>query len=410
MPNSIGYPMEGAFAAQAARNDKLRVENDTKQLEINKGALNKGLMELELERDKFQREAIDKNAEMLDALGADYQKIIANIGKPIPVGGVLDIQLRKLEKSKTESLVLQGLTPEAAAEQAAVFSGRIRESANTRNLQKLGPGDQLVDANKPGSEPLATVPSNPTNRDAQIANLMRQGFGPETAANIADGNVDIKVDQQNGRILLINKVNNTARELRIGKADEQQPGQPPSNQPPPSQDTPPVGNQGRFNPRDAVGAFSVVRALISKSVGQASDTLTDEAAENARTALTTIRERVINAFEKGGKTSLEEQKRILSALPTTGMLNNPETLVSNFKIVQDQLREVLKRDLVNADNPSLQSRIRLESQSRALELGIIIDLMNQFVPVELKDVKDAFDLPSGTIFIDPATKDLRLKK
>lgn len=241
----------------------------------------------------------------------------------------------------------------------------------------------------------------PDLAERKKATLMGQGYDEDTASGLAYGFITTGTDPVTGQMFLVDK-RDGSRKAIIEKDGATGPASPL-----PKKVQISLGEQNTMIDRlllqlpdaeQAIGPHSVgvggrlgefATETLGQIPGEIGEALTFEQTVNDRQRIRLLREDLIKALAKNSRVPLAEQERIIQLLPGDGLWENPQTALSNLRIVGEFLAKIRKENGVSLGEVPFEGTLE--------------------APAKPASQEEYEALPSGSYFINPSTGTVRRK-
>lgn len=212
-------------------------------------------------------------------------------------------------------------------------------------------------------------------RDRKIQSIMAQGLDRNQAANIVDGNVDIKINENTGRIVLTDLVTRQVTELPVGSATDQRVVVPPSES---------------LYSTVGEGATGVVPGALeaaSRVTGQLGLPVAKKTIE-VRQGLRTAQGEMIRALAINPKLPVAEINRIREEIDIDpSLFDSTDALKARMRSMDNSLRRRLAQAERDANDPNLPEDLRSSQAQNAAAMRNFLDQLG--APQESQGDDDA---------------------
>lgn len=212
-------------------------------------------------------------------------------------------------------------------------------------------------------------------RDRKIQSIMAQGLDRNQAANIVDGNVDIKINENTGRIVLTDLVTRQVTELPVGSATDQRVVVPPSES---------------LYSQVGEGATGVVPGALeaaSRVTGQLGLPVAKKTIE-VRQGLRTAQGEMIRALAINPKLPVAEINRIRKEIDIDpSLFDSTDALKARMRSMDNSLRRRLAQAERDANDPNLPEDLRSAQAQNAAAMRNFLDQLG--APQESQGDDDA---------------------
>lgn len=207
------------------------------------------------------------------------------------------------------------------------------------------------------------TPRAPDQRERKIQSLIEQGLPRATASNIVDGNVDIKLNEATGRVVLTDLVTNTVTELPIGSDV-------------PDRVVVPADERLYDMADDGVaGLAATIAEAGSRVTGQVGLPVAEETTRK-RQAIRTAQQDLIRSLSINPRFPVAEQERIRKEVDINpGAFDSPKSLQSRMKSIDKSLRTRLAQAQRDAGDANLPEELRSSQAQNASAIQNFLDVM-----------------------------------
>lgn len=198
-------------------------------------------------------------------------------------------------------------------------------------------------------------------RDRKIQSIMAQGLDRNQAANIVDGNVDIKINENTGRIVLTDLVTRQVTELPVGSATDQRVVVPPSES---------------LYSQVGEGATGVVPGALeaaSRVTGQLGLPVAEKTIA-VRQGLRTAQGEMIRALAINPKLPVAEINRIRKEIDIDpSLFDSDDALQARMRSIDNSLRRRLAQAERDTNDPNLPEDLRSAQAQNAAAMRNFLD-------------------------------------
>lgn len=260
-----------------------------------------------------------------------------------------------------KTLGLPAGTPDSVA--AAMFRNQSGGAAST--LGKLAEdfrAGRISEADYRAAVRKATHVSSTGDdqRERKIQALMAQGLDRARATNIVDRNLDIKINEKTGSVVLTDLVTGSVRELPIASGGER----------------PPIpAGEALYDQvgQGVTGAIPFVAELVSGITGQVGLPVAEGTIER-RQALRAAQQDLIRALAVNPRFPVAEMERIRQEVNITpGVLDSDEAMRARMRSIDKSLRIRLAQAERDAGDASLPSDMRSAQAQNAAAIRNFLD-------------------------------------
>ena len=243
---------------------------------------------------------------------------------------------------------------------------RQASTLSSEQKQQLGlPEEAVVQQNTDGALKIVFNPEEDSDqRSRKIQNLVQQGLPENEAANIVDGITDIEIVPETGRARLINKKDNSVREIPISGEDNGRADVAP--------------DETLFNlVNDATGLRSGVLATTARIPGtEVSES--EKKVLNARNQFQLFQNEVARGLVNNSKFPVKEREAVLDAIDISpSLFDNPSAMKVRLKSSKNFLRTKLEQAERDENDPSLPEKTRSDQASNASVLRNALDRIGE---------------------------------